>query len=91
MPKLSMKPRSYGVNRWMYQDLDDVDLLIEISFSSNCSKTICDVCKHLLKWCLDILMNRVNNKKILKSWLKFTNGQAMQSMQFENIENFLVF
>lgn len=38
-----------------------------------------------------VLKNWVNNEKNLKTWLKFTNGQAMQSMQFQNIENFLVF
>ena len=36
MPKLYMKKKCYGVNKWMLENLDDINLLYEIGVLSNC-------------------------------------------------------
>ena len=69
MPKLNIKNKCFGVARWMYRDLDDIDLLCKICVLSNCSEIQhCTCCRHLLKWCLDILMNRWDEIRSINFW-----------------------
>lgn len=43
----------------MYDELDDIDLLCEIGVLSNCKEIgRCCPCRHLLRFCISILMNR---------------------------------
>ena len=43
----------------MYEELDDIDLLCEIGVLSNCKEIgRCCPCRHLLRFCISILMNR---------------------------------
>ena len=69
MPKLNIKNKCFGVARWMYRDLDDIDLLCKICVLSNCSEIQhCTCCRHLLKWCMDILMNRWGEIRSINFW-----------------------
>ena len=64
MPKRNFSKGLYGVRKWEYEKLDDIDLLCEISISSYCEITgLCRVCKKHLKWWVDILMLRWENNK----------------------------
>lgn len=36
IPKLFMKKKCYGVNKWILENLDDINLLYEIGVLSNC-------------------------------------------------------
>ena len=59
MPRLQIKNKRFGVNRWMLENLDDIDLLYEVCILSSCDEIKhCSCRKHLLKWCLEILQNR---------------------------------
>ena len=59
MPKLYIKKKCYEVNKWMLENLDDTDLLYEVGVLSSCHEIEhCSCCKHWLKWCLEILINR---------------------------------
>ena len=59
MLRLYIKKKCYGVNRWMLENLDAIDLLYEVDVLSSCNEIKhCSCCKHLLKWCLEILQNR---------------------------------
>ena len=59
MPRLYIKKKCYGVNRWMLENLDDIDLLYEVGILPSCNEIKhCSCCKHLLKWCLQILQYR---------------------------------
>ena len=59
MPRLQIKNKRFGVNRWMLENLDDIDLLYEVCILSSCDEIKhCSCHKHLLKWCLEILQNR---------------------------------
>ena len=50
---------SFGVTKWMYEELDDIDLLCEIGVLSNCKEIArCCPCRHLLRFCVSILMSR---------------------------------
>ena len=57
--RIDLGRNSFGVTRWQYEELDDIDLLCEIGILSNC-KDIgqCRACRHLLRFCISILMNR---------------------------------
>ena len=56
MPKMNLNSPRFGVNRWMFAELDDIELLIEIGILSNCSMIgYCKVCRIFLEWCLKIL------------------------------------
>ena len=71
--KIDLGINSFGVTRWQYKELDDIDLLWEIGVSSNC-KDIgqCHTCRHLLRFCISILMNR---------WDKFRYINFFDAMQ----------
>ena len=59
MPKLYIKKKCYGVNKWMLENLDDIDLLYEVGVLLSCHEIEhCSCCKHWSKWCLEILINR---------------------------------
>lgn len=59
MPRLQIKNKRFGVNRWMLENSDDIDLLYEVCILSSCDEIKhCSCRKHLLKWCLEILQNR---------------------------------
>ena len=56
MPKMCLNRRGFGVNRWFFAELDDIELLIEIGILSNCEMIAhCKVCRIFLEWCLTIL------------------------------------
>ena len=86
MPKLYIKKKCYGVNKWMLENLDDIDLLYEVGVLSSCHEIEhCSCCKHLLKWCLGILINRWDEiRYIISMQLKLLNktGSFLQ-MIFE--------
>ena len=51
--------KSYGVTRYQYEMLDDIELLCEIGFLINCEIIDkCCSCRHLLKFCITILLNK---------------------------------
>ena len=59
MPRLQIKNKCFGFNRWMLENFDDIDLLYEVCILSSCNEIKhCPCYKHLLKWCLQILQNR---------------------------------
>ena len=59
MPRLQIKNKCFGVNKWMLENLDDIDLLYDVCILSSCDEIKhCSCCKHLLKWCFQILQNR---------------------------------
>ena len=54
----------FGIRKWQYERLDDIDLLSEISIFSSCSwPGVCRVCKKYLRWRIDILQKRWNNNR----------------------------
>ena len=58
--RIDLDRNSFGVNRWQYEELDNIDLLCEIGVLSNCKYIDrCCACKHLLRFCISILMNRL--------------------------------
>ena len=57
--KIDFGRNSFGVTKWMYEELDDIDLLCGISVLSNCKEIArCRPCRPLLRFCVSILMNR---------------------------------
>lgn len=51
--------KSYGVTKYQYEWLDDIELLCKIGFLMNCEIIDrCSSCRHLLKFCIKILLNR---------------------------------
>ena len=51
--------KSYGVTKYQYEKLDDVELLCKIGFLINCEMIDrCRSCRHLLKFCIKILLKR---------------------------------
>ena len=51
--------RSCGVTRYEYEMSDDIELLMEIGFLIQCDMIDgCRACRHLLKFCIKILLNR---------------------------------
>ena len=61
MPKerVNFNKGIYGVRKWQFARLDDLDLLCEISiFSTYSWPGSCTVCRKYLRWCLEVLMNR---------------------------------
>lgn len=69
MPQLQMKQKPYRVARWMYVELDDIELLYEVSILSNCTKiSRFKVCRYLLRWCVNILMSRWDETKYISFW-----------------------
>ena len=59
MPRLQIKNKCFSVNRWMLENLDDIEFLYKVCILSSCYEIKhCSCCKHLLKWCLQILPNR---------------------------------
>ena len=57
--KIIFKEKCYRAHKWMLENLGDIDLLNEIGVLSSCHEIKkCDCYRHLLKWCLKILINR---------------------------------
>lgn len=53
----------------MYVELDDIELLYEVSILSNCARiSRCKVCLYLLRWCVDILKSRWDETKYISFW-----------------------
>ena len=57
--KTDFTRKRFGVCRWQYEKLDEIDLLIKTGILSNC-KLIdrCRPCRHNLRFCLQVLMNK---------------------------------
>ena len=56
--RIDIHLKTYGVTKKEYEELDDIDLLIEVGFLIQCEqKGFCRACKKLLKFCLTILVN----------------------------------
>ena len=59
MPKVNYDKGLFGIRRWKYVNMDDIDLLCEISIFLSCTLPgKCRPCKKHLKWCLKILQRR---------------------------------
>ena len=57
--KLDFRRNSFGVTKWMYEELDDIELLCELGVLSNRKQiATCQPCRHLLRFCISILINR---------------------------------
>ena len=66
MRKINLNSRGYGINKYMFEELDDIELLCEIGVLSNCSIIgKCRVCRHFLKQCIKILAGRWNYIKYI--------------------------
>ena len=72
MPKISKRKtrvdlgKSYGVTKYEYEQLDDIDLLCEVDFLIRCDKIDkCHSCRKLLRFCLKILINRWDEIRFL--------------------------
>ena len=72
MPKISKRNtrvdlgKSYGVTKYEYEQLDDIDLLCEVGFLIRCDKIDkCCSCRKLLRFCLKILINRWDEIRFL--------------------------
>ena len=72
MPKISKRKtrvdlgKSYGVTKYEYEQLDDIDLLCEVGFLIRCDKIDkCRSCRKLLRFCLKILINRWDEIRFL--------------------------
>ena len=59
--RIDLSRNSFGVTRWQYEELDDIELLCKVGVLSNC-KDIgqCRTCRHLLRFFISILMNRLD-------------------------------
>lgn len=56
--RIDIHSKTYGVTKKEYEELDDIDLLIEVGFLIQCKQIgFCRTCKKLLKFCLTILVN----------------------------------
>ena len=54
--RIDIHLKTYGVTKKEYEELDDIDLLIEVDFLIQCKQIgFCGTCKKLLKFCLTIL------------------------------------
>ena len=54
-----MSAAYYGISKWEFARLDDIDLLCEISIFSSCKwPGLCGSCQQHLTWCLEILQLR---------------------------------
>ena len=59
MPKMNFNKGSFGVRKWQYTKLDDIELLCKISIFSSCEiDRSCRACSKHLRWCIEILMMR---------------------------------
>ena len=57
--RIDFDRKRFGVTKWQYDQLNEIDLLIEIGILSNCKMIgSCRVCRHLLRFCIDILMKK---------------------------------
>ena len=57
--RIDIHLKTYGITKKEYEELDDIDLLIEVGFLIQCKQIgFCRTCKKLLKFCLTILVNR---------------------------------
>ena len=57
--RIDLHSKSYGITKKEYEMFDDIDLLIEIGFLIQCEAIDrCGACKKLLRFCLQILINR---------------------------------
>ena len=57
--RIDLGRNCFGVTRWQYEELDEMDLLCEIGVLSNCKDiSQCRNCTHLLRFCISILMDR---------------------------------
>ena len=64
--RIDFERNSFGVTKWMYKELDDIDLLCEIGILSNCKEIArCHPCRYLLRFCVSILMNRLDEFRFI--------------------------
>ena len=57
--RIDLGQNAFGVTRWQFEELDDIDFLCELGLLSNCKDVNrCRTCRHLLRFCISILMNR---------------------------------
>ena len=61
MPKVNYEKGLFGIRKWQFAHLDDIDLLFEISIFSSCLMSgQCRPCRKHLTWCMEILQERWN-------------------------------
>lgn len=57
--RIDFTRKRFGVCKWQYEKLDDIDLLIEVGILSNCKLIYrCRPCRHNFRFCLQVLMNK---------------------------------
>ena len=64
--RFSYRQGLYGIRKWQFAALDNLDLLCEISIFSSCSwPGLSHLCRKHLTWCLEILQQRWNVVKYI--------------------------
>ena len=65
--KIDFSRRRYGASKWQYETFDCVDLYIELLILLNCQFIDrCRPCRHLLKWVIDILLDKWDTIKFIE-------------------------
>ena len=64
--RIDLHSKTYGVTKKEYEMLDDIDLLIEVGFLIQCEAVDrCGTCRKLLRFCLKILINRLDEIRFI--------------------------
>lgn len=72
--RIDLGRNSFGATKYQYENLDDEDLLSEIGLLIQCEIIDrCHSCRHLLNFCIKILMNR---------WDEFRNINFFDALKF---------
>ena len=89
--KIDMARRRYGIAKWQYETFDCVDLYIELLILINCQFIDkCRPCCHLLKWVIDILLDKWDTIKFIEfeEALKMANRLKKAFATSATIEHF---
>ena len=61
MSKVNCQKDLFGIKKWHFARLGDIDLVCEVTIFSSCLMSgQCRLCRRHLKWCLEILQERWN-------------------------------
>ena len=64
---INVRQQRYGIRKYQFEALDDIDLLCEINIYSCClhQPGLCVFCRKFLTWCLEILQKRWDLNKYI--------------------------
>ena len=64
---INVRQRRYGIRKYQFEALDDIDLLCEINIYSYClhQSGLCVFCRKFLTWCLEFLQKRLDLNKYI--------------------------